>query len=87
MECPIAPGSTRVAGKPDSGPKCAHSWNQIQTLKKKNSVTSIALICGRAWPRLIHPPAQSLIRSPVSLLGMIVEMQIEILDDEEILVN
>ena len=57
-------------GTVDSGPKCAHSWNQIQTLKYFFFVAYIALIYGRVWPQMLQPLVQSLIGSPGTLLGL-----------------
>ena len=40
-------------GAVHSGPKCAQSWNQIQTLKIISLVTSIALTCAPHYTKLL----------------------------------
>jgi len=67
--CQMNGRSCGCIGTVDSGPKCAHSWNQIQTLKECLFVISIALKCKHIWARFLRPLAQSLIGSPGTLRG------------------
>jgi len=71
----------------NSGLKWAQSWNQYKRSKNIFDVISIALSLPSLCTKLLELPAQSPIGSPGTLLGMIVHMQIEILNVVEILVN